>query len=159
MGSRSVNSQNGLVMAGLAAFGAILLFARSKTKTIIVDPNIVKRFLNRLQIKVGGYRVQNGQLVLLLKINNPNPNDVIVQAFVGDVYLNNAKIGTVAFYNGKIPALRDSELVLGIKFITGAWIQNFLEYFTGRLKGASVDFVGTMTVNNQILSVKENFRL
>jgi LEA14-like dessication related protein len=159
MGRRSIDIKPGLVIAALLT-GAAILFARSKTKTIIVDPNIVRRYLDRLLINVIGFRLNTaGNLMLLLRVNNPNPNDILIQSIVGDMYLNGQKFGTVAFYNGKIPALKESQLILGVRLINVQFMSVLMGFFAGKLKGAKIDFVGNMAVNNQVLAVKESFAI
>ena len=154
---KSVTAKQALIGLGLAAF-----FVRSKFNPIVIDPNIAKRYLNRLLINIVAFKFDRGsrKLFLAVKIANPNPNPISLQSLVGKCYFNNEHFGNVAFYKYQdIPALRDSTIVLEIQLKNPNVINYFVQFFSGQLRGQDIVFVGNATINNQVLAIKESFSI
>lgn len=154
---KSVTAKQALIGLGLAAF-----FIRSKFNPIVIDPNIAKRYLNRLLINIVAFKFDRAsrKLFLAIKVANPNPNPISLQSLVGKCYFNNEHFGNVAFYKyTDIPALRDSTIVLEIQLKNPNVINYFVQFFSGKLRGQEIVFVGNATINNQVLAVKESFSI
>lgn len=154
---KSVTAKQALIGLGLAA-----LFVRSKFNPIVIDPNIAKRYLNRLLINIVAFKFDRAsrKLFLAIKVANPNPTPISLQSLVGKCYFNNEHFGNVAFYKYQdIPALKDSTIVLEIQLKNPNVINYFVQFFSGQLRGQEIVFVGNATINNQVLAVKETFSI
>lgn len=144
----------------LVGLGIGALVFRSKFNPIVIDPGIAKRYLNRLLINVVAFKFdqRNRSLNIALRIDNPNPNPISIQSIVGQVYFQNQLLGDVAYYSQKeIPALRNTSVILAIMIKNPNIVLYITQYLLQGGQNQKVDFVGNISVNGQVLAVKESF--
>ena len=155
--STGIKSQ--YIFGGLAII-AIMAFKDKLANPLTLNPNAAKRYINRLMMNIVAFKINvlRKQLFLRIKISNPNANPISIQSMVGNVYYNGSHFGNIAYYSqGPILPLQDSFIDLEIRMINNNYINYFMGFYNGSLKGSRIDFVGNVSVNNQILAVKESF--
>jgi hypothetical protein len=154
---KSITTKQALIGLGVAAF-----IFRSKFNPIVIDPNIAKRYFNRLLINIVAFRFDTAarKLFLAIKIENPNPKPILLQSLVGKCYLKNEHFGNLAFYQRKeIAPLGNSTFVIEIVLQNPNILNYFMQYMTGNLRGESIVFIGNASINGQILAIKESFSI
>ncbi len=152
-----MHKENRYFTIGIVALGSYL--AIRALKPISYDPGKTKRYIGRLLMQIVQFGVNGQELLLRIKISNPNPTPIKIESLVGRVYVNSKLIGDVAFYNGLIPATADSSILLRVRFTNTNLVSQILNFFLGGARGSVIDFVGNMSANGEILAVREQFKI
>jgi len=120
----------------------------------------------RLQINnVDASFNSNGGIDIIFSVNvqNPNNSKIVVNSVVGDVYLNNTKIGLVKAFGQQIVADNSEaniKLVCTVKMLAAIeTFKNIFMYRSPNKKQNHVQLLGTVNINNKALPLNINFLL
>lgn len=138
-----------VLLLGAAAAG--LYYFRNTSKT--------NRYISGLRFFIAGLDIKNNILTIQLKIQNPNSQDKTVRSIVGDVYVNNTKVGNASSFNTVIVAgNRETFYNVDVRLKVLSIINNIADLTKG-FAGSTLVFKGNANVDNAVLPINVKFSI
>jgi LEA14-like dessication related protein len=149
----------------LLGVGGYLLY-KKVVKPDIVIPARLNQYVQHMQAVIEGVKLTPSKLTFDIKIENPNPNPMLIDSVVGEIWVisndgkTNFNVGNVAQYP-KVTiqpnANTDVSVSIGLKVPT--LIAYIVMLLQGTLKNQFLQFRGTVNANNQDWPITENYQL
>ncbi len=128
------------IALGVVALGAAAYFYKE------YDQRQKGQQTRNMKLKIVGVAVQDGDIVITIKMLNPNSENMEVQSFVGQMLVNGQKVADVKMFGDYI-AKGNSEITIPliVKPKEPKLFQAVVTFLKNKVK---VTYTGTVNVNN-----------
>ena len=120
----------------------------------------VKRVANSYEIEFAKVDISHNNFLLSFKIINPSPNQITVRALAGDVVVNGLKSGIIySVDHNVIKPESFSTVTATVKMMAVPAVINLLNQLTGKQKGYTIQFIGTVNIDGNMYPVNIGYHL
>jgi hypothetical protein len=164
MGKKSTNESNQiLAVTAVAVVGAGLLLRR-KWKPFLVDRPRLNNYVRRIRVTMPAMRFKGDNVEFDMYVQNPNPDQLTVNAIVGDMYMSYKgkvlKIGNVFKYGDVIiKPLQETKFTFSVRLKFLPLLIYFQDLLDGKATGQILTFKGTITVDRMPWPIKESLKI
>lgn len=117
------------------------------------------KYMSGIRVYIGKVTLKGNYIIVQLHIQNPNSGSVTIRSVVGDLFMNDWKVGNVSkFMRQEVKGNAESVLSLNVKPKVLNIFNTFTDLVTKKL-AIKFYFNGNMNANNAVVPVQVTYTL
>lgn len=110
------------------------------------------RYYAGIRLRITKVDMKDNFVYVTFRIQNPNTDAVIIRSIVGDLYVNNNKVGNVSSFDVvQVNGNAETYITLKVQVKIINTLVEWYKMFNNKKLKITARFVGTMNMNNQVV--------
>lgn len=136
----------------LGAVAALLVWGAARWRVV---PQMVTR---SIRLRLGKISFQGNRLKVAIIISNPTSDKIIVRSVVGELYINNKKIGNVeSFATTEILPNNKTTLYVEVRLMALQLVETYKNLLEQKGFKIEVGLTGSININNKLVPFRVNY--
>lgn len=144
-----MRSNNNILLLGLAAFLLYRHFQGDASSA---------RLFSSVRLRMTDISINQNAVVIKFNVQNPTSQKLLFKSLVGDVYLNNEKIGNAESFTETWLPIGNTTITVRVNMKVYNLVQQVASAIQYR-SGAALSFNGSINLNDKIIPVATTYRI
>lgn len=118
------------------------------------------RYYAGIRLRITKVDMKDNFVYVTFRIQNPNTDAVIIRSIVGDLYVNNNKVGNVSSFDVvQVNGNAETYITLKVQVKIINTLVEWYKMFNNKKLKITARFVGTMNMNNQVVPLDVKYAI